>query len=209
MLIAGRNGMMVESRPYDAEVEYLESDGSQYINTGVNCSSLDFTISTICNKFPTCGWCHEYVVSGTWIGMRQSGSNCLSWNKNYNTQFNASQYIADFFSSIVYDSRNGLYVNGNMVKQFLVAQGDDNIYNNPLVIFAQYDFYRRGIVYGKTKIKRFSVSVNSILMCDSIAVRRTIDGVSVGEMYDRVTGTFLERHGTFIIGPDIAGGGVI
>lgn len=42
MLIAARNAMMVGKRlPYDAEVEYLESTGTQTIVTGVKSSDID------------------------------------------------------------------------------------------------------------------------------------------------------------------------
>ena len=42
MLIAARNGFAVgKSLPYDAEVEYLESTGTQWIDTGVKIEKND------------------------------------------------------------------------------------------------------------------------------------------------------------------------
>ena len=40
MLIAARNGIIGNGLPYDREVEYLESTGAQYIDTGVKANNL-------------------------------------------------------------------------------------------------------------------------------------------------------------------------
>jgi len=66
--------------PYDAEIEYLESDGYQYIDTGILINSSNFEIGYTAEGFGAFGWVHQTDGSGTWITLEnQSGNGTCRW----------------------------------------------------------------------------------------------------------------------------------
>ena len=203
MLINLRNAMMAGKRlPYDAEVEYLESTGTQWIDTGV--APVDDATFVVCAAFTNLNTgrfgavqligsstTYRYyfgVSNGKWIG----AINSVGYNHDISQ--------ADTDIHIFKTNNLGLYIDDIMV----VAAENSKPTNS--VCLTNVGGTAIDI---PTKAKLYSCKIydaNGVIISDLIPVRRTLDGQSVGEMYDRVTGTFMERHGTFVTGPDVASG---
>lgn len=194
MLIAHRNGMMVgKGLPYDAEVEYLESTGTQWIDTGFDPSSkqvkitLDFQIvNTGYNQF---NWCTGFQATAPMVGAYADTSSDVFYNARYTYSQNADKYAK---TKAVY---NGIHPDTNGA--------------GTLLIFARRAL--NGSVPnpgGSKRIFGLSIIYSGILVMDMIPVRvRT-----VGYMYDRVSGQLFGNQGTgaFTYGHDkasSAGGG--
>lgn len=183
--------------PYDAQVEYLESDGTQYINTGVylNTSNFEVGYDILGNKFYW-GYTHQGSGRGTWISVETSSA--FFGNLSNRT---VSISTSNDENTIKYESQSGITVNGNFYsKTFSI--GNDSIANTPLYIFGRYDFRSMAIdTDAVSKLKSFYLKNNGTLVVDMIPVRK--DGV--GYMYDRVSGQLFGNDGTgdFIIGSDV------
>ena len=183
--------------PYDAQVEYLESDGTQYINTGVylNTSNFEVGYDILGNKFYW-GYTHQGSGNGTWISVEPSSAFFGKLGNN-----SVSITTSSVENTIKYESQSGITVNGNFYsKTFSI--GSDSIANTPLYIFGRYDFRSMAVdTDALSKLKSFYLKNNRTLVVDMIPVRSN----GVGYMYDRVSGQLFANAGTgsFIIGPDV------
>ena len=216
MLIGMRNAMVAGKRlPYDAEVEYLESTGTQWIDTGVNVTtSTGFEITAKFNStamgvfganLPTSTGSTRFQ-----FGRRDNvvGSDKLFWgiwSSTYygNTTIDFStehlfKYIPSQSSSFFVD--NSTYAIGYNTQKYYPSE------SRLFCLFASSDLSNAAVLPCSALCYGAKFYDGSTLVRDLIPVRRTLDGVSVGEMYDRVTGTFMERHGTFVIGADVGSG---
>lgn len=185
--------------PYQ-EVEYLESNGNQYIdtnivpdaNTGmyVKASCNDSVDSYICGLRDTTGntrWCVGHAARGYYYG-----------------------YTGYLDTSIVNsDSVVELYLNYNNDKVFTVTSNSIVTVSLPNLTFTPLSnirlFGSAGIVasYSKWngKIYSFRITQGSIIVMDLVPVRVE----NVGYMYDKISGQLFGNNGTgsFTIGPDI------
>lgn len=192
------NGEWVEiALPYDAQVEYLETNGTQYINTGfyLNTSNFEVGYDILGNSFYW-GYVHQGDGNGTWVSVESSTAFFGNYN---NGKVSISQSSVE--NVIKYESQSGITVNGNFYsKTFSI--GYDSIANTPLYIFGRYDFRSRAVdAAAVSKLKSFYLKNNGTLVVDMIPVRK--DGV--GYMYDKVSGQLFANAGTgsFVIGPDV------
>lgn len=183
-----------ENLPYDAQVEYIESNGTQYINTGVYLDTTNFEVGydMLGNQLKW-GFTHQGSSNGTWITVESVNAFFGNFSNRTTISTNNTENV------IKYESTSGITVNGNFSGKTF-GLGTDSISSRPLFIFAMYDF-RNGIDYGTTKLKSFYLKNNGTLVVDMIPVRK--DGV--GYMYDRVSGQLFGNDGTgdFIIGSDV------
>lgn len=183
--------------PFDAEVEYLQSSGTQYINTGI---------------YPNGGTDWELCmftardVNQNAFGSRNVSSGVPAWGlishrsglwsinrlgRSWNTQFPRSTGTVN-----VYAFRRGVATYNGEPKG--TYSGNVQI-NYPVIMFGYNSGGSReleavqGILYCK-------IWQDDVLVRDYIAVRK--DGV--GYMYDRVSGQLFGNAGTgaFIVGPD-------
>lgn len=192
------NGEWVEiTLPYDAEVQYLETNGTQYINTGAYISTSNFEIGyTVAGNKGQFGYVHQNVANGAWVAV----SNDYAFFGTFENRVNISSYVSSTETTIKY-TQSGVTVNGNTLSNNLALTGRDNLNSYPLVFFAWYDFYRSGLEWDtNSKFKSFYLKNNGTLVVDMIAVRKN----GVGYMYDKVSGQLFANAGTgdFIIGPD-------
>ena len=189
--------------PYDAEVEYLESTGTQWIDTGI---------------FPRSGLLvrAEVVFGIGYVFGTLSGRTYLSVTRRTNDGIvSASAWSANA-------SLNDLDV--DLTKKYLIeintANGSKNVsvdgsirhtWATTSTVIGAYTIglfaYRNANVpsqnsFGESKVSAFSVSDTATgeVLLDLIPVRK--DGV--GYMYDKVSGTLLGNSGTgaFVVGPD-------
>lgn len=185
MLIAHRNGMMVGGKrlPYDAEVEYLESTGTQYIVTGIRpAQNLSFVI-----KFDNLDL---NIGFGNVFGSRVSSAHteyqvtcysqgCVAVGTRY--------YNLGFFVNVVniisYDGFNKLNINGT------VRQIDPKSCEGATGNIVLFGICQNGSgVIQLSNCRIYNVKFGSAR--DFIPVRFTNElGVSEGAMYDRANPT--------------------
>lgn len=185
--------------PYDSEVEYLGSTGTQYIDTGwvfqKNIRMVFIIIYTGSGAFGRNAGNYECLWSGS--------AFFFGYGRTALTRQNNVRYEID------YDFTAGnmvAKVNGSVVRQTTGTQPTDTEIN----LFATT--IGKTVVPGNMRHGRFTIYKNEVTVLDLVPVRFTNEqGVSEGAMYDRVSGQLFRNSGTgaFLFGTDIAGGGGI
>ena len=205
--IAMRNGMMRPSAPptpplpYDAEVEYLESTGTQWIDTGINPQNAPTIVADmqILNTFDRdyFGNTNVGVNGGSifivdfsyyWLYYYRYASS-TSVRVEYQSQGNRELWSIGKEVSVdgvlKYTSPNTYVHDANQTNIFIFKSGRGNASTFSLFSFKLYD--------------------GSFLVRDMIPVRFTNElGQNEGAMYDRVSDELFRNAGTgaFTIGPD-------
>lgn len=191
--------------PYDAEVDYLESTGTQWIDTGVygaynRGTEIDFALTSIQSEkgiFGCLGLPRQCIILAGDRLRYDLGSGSTS---RY-TQTTARRVVSYNPSShVVTDSVYGVVRWDDPISEF--SETPDT-----MTIFADK---RDGTIISTSRIANmrlygFRVWDSSVNLLDFIPVRFTNEqGVSEGAMYDRVSGALFRNVGTgaFTIGPD-------
>jgi hypothetical protein len=194
-------------KPYDAEIEYLESTGTQWIDTGLDFDSGDWA----CDAFLTVtkSMNELYIISTKLAGVGGVYSfaytNLSEIRLAYSHNNAAYRSVSnDFFGQgFVWKSR---FTNGSQTlevgKYALSANQQFKALTNPeaysIIIggMINYGSKGNGVRFGKIKI-----SHNSVLVRDYIPVRVG----NIGYMYDRVSGQLFGNQGTgeFVLGKDV------
>ena len=215
-MIAGRHSMMAQRLPYDAEVEYVESTGTQYIDTGVSPgnNALDFSLTVV-----------NLVASGALgaFGCRSDISDGVYVATNYSAFFRqnpGSEMRADIIN-------NG-YARTTALTAGVVYRLDYDCATNTLTktnldagasasfsasAKAQNDntFLLFGINTAGTKaagaqmrIYAATFSVGGVIVRSLVPVRVGSGANAIGYLYDRVSGELFGNAGTgvFVLGPD-------
>ena len=209
MLINLRNALMAGKRlPYDAEVEYLESSGTQWIDTGV---PLKFPISaemTLAMISPY-GTLDSLPVFGFRYGGGSASSKFAIWFSKSQLRFalNYGSYDSSWKGSSV-QSGQEVHLRTDMAKLYidgvLVADGGTvttSDASNTLTLFQMRDtssVANRGQCVRYYSCKLYDA--NGTLVRDYIPVRVG----TVGYLYDRVTRKLFGNSGAgdFVLGPD-------
>ena len=217
MLIAARNGFMAGGKrvPYDAEVEYLESTGTQWIDTGVplysdmqitaSLGGLTFFSDSVLfgSNVSTSASAGQFSASMFLYGLPASQIFCS--NYNYTTS-SISGFVFGDGDHEIKKVGNKTYLDG-VLKQSPAAVPRYYAGGNCFIFWG--DGYHVGAFANKAKAK-----IKAFLVCDSLG-QPLFDGIPVrftneqsqteGAMYDRVSGQLFRNRGTgaFIIGPDV------
>lgn len=182
-------------RPYDAEVEYLESDGTQFIDTGI-----------VPDGFTGMKVECEYVFNGMDVcGLLENSKGVLLAVSN----FGAAAYWGNYLGITAF-SDGVLSLNYMNAHTYIVSpEGGTETSNalgtlsfNPTTHIILFGSNHDGTPSPKpTRISAFQVTQANFIILDLIAVRVG----SVGYMYDRVSGQLYDNDGTgdFIVGPDV------
>ena len=205
--ISQGSGEVEPPLPYDAEVEYLESTGTQYINTGV--CPTDQTGIEVVMYVPS----YETSQQGHWFwGVAETNRRLgIFYNQNINNvtfhRGNSSKALAlrlyqgKITFSNINDRKTLIITNNNNSSSFVTT-------NNSFE--AQYTIYLFTVnVNGSpasannkpgTRISQCKLYQGNSLVRDMIPVRVG----TTGYMYDRVSGQLFGNAGTgdFIVGPD-------
>ena len=209
--------------PYDSEVEYLESTGTQWIDTGVkmrNYLSFDVVFTPTGNS-P--GQLYD-TIYGVYNGanINVASVSCIVPSdivgRSYGNRYmDVSKEVP--ISDTSYKNKLVVYHQAN--DSFTVSV-DGTTYNYGAFASQQIAestetimlFGIRSVAFGdryaKARLFAFKVYDGSVLVRDFIPVRFTTElGQSEGAMYDRVSGQLFRNSGTgvFGFGTDIAGGG--
>lgn len=194
---------MIAGLPYDAEVEYLESTGTQYIDTGtvadVNCvQSIDAAFMESYSSS------RAALVGAGNGGSAPSNRICAQygewtwWNGPFWYRSYVSVVAGEFHQCTF--GKNGFYIDGD-IKDAHLSFSD---VTGTSFLFGYNDQQTQspaGLVSARVRNYRFYASTN-ILVRDLIPVRVG----NVGYMYDRVTRKLFGNmgSGSFILGPDVA-----
>jgi hypothetical protein len=182
---------------YDAEVEYLESSGTQYINTGIVVGENDSIVAVA--KFMS-GYSTTYNTIGDAMAINSSQGSIF-------LRLKSSAYFVRFGSSSTSQpSASGIYNKNVYVlsKHYFGVNGSE--LSTPNYIGMPSSSYIIGHIASNTSFvgKLFSFAIkdsNDVARIDLIPVRCG----TVGYMYDRVSGTLFGNDGTgdFIVGADV------
>ena len=188
---------------YDSKVEYLESTGTQYIDTEVLVTSTTriraiASCATTVNGF-LFGSSYANSTYITYIGAQYySGIGLRVFCGRAASNYNHSRFVAGTAYLYEIDNANGaISIDGSIVKKTGTSGGIGGIIyafcDNPLTN------------YSSCKIYSIQIWNNNIIVRDFIPVRFTNErGVSEGAMYDNISGQLFCNRGSgqFIIGPD-------
>jgi len=189
--------------PYDAEVEYLESTGTQYVDTGVNAdgSILSAEIDVDCPSTGQFAGAIRQDSSSAWTRMHfgvASGYDTIyigSRPTNGSTWFRTSQISGR--RVFRYDAENQTGAIGSFTDALVPVAP-----TNTTISF--WLFGRHGLnianSFASAKIYAAKLWQSGTLVRSFVPVRVG----STGYLYDRVSGTLFGNAGTgaFTIGPD-------
>ena len=198
MLINLRNALMGGKRlPYDAEVEYLESTGTQWIDTGVN-AKQSLKIRAVFESSATPSHFVYGVRAGDSTITCAAGAGTSLGYARWGTSAHAS-VVPSGLVDITQDS-SGVIVNGTSssysATQTVVEQS-----GYTMVVFAGRDSATTVTNNMVGKFYSCKICDNGVLVRDYIPVRKG----TVGYLYDRVSGKLFGNAGTgdFVLGPDV------
>ena len=195
---------VAEPLPYDAEVEYLESSGTQWIDTGIvrNLSTKIRYITTIMpmtasstTNGPRALYVgtQGYFYFGYINGMLQAGQSGAG-STGIPISFNQFYNIDVTFDPIL--KQMNIECNG-ITKQYSNFTYS-NVPTNATVWLFRIN--NDTVCVGASRFKATKIYKNDILVMDFIPVRVG----TIGYMYDKVSGQLFGNAGTgdFILGPD-------
>ena len=180
--------------PYDMEIEYLESSGTQYIDTGV----VPKTTLSVKIKYNIL-----QLTAGRNIGI----FGCVVSNKGMFSGVAAQHYFINrtdhYLESIPYalnTVQEEEYINNAMIRDGVTYTTSPIVANNiPILLFGRN---ASGTVerIGSLRIYYFTLYDNGVLVRNLIPVRVG----TTGYLYDKVSGKLFGNAGTgeLILGPD-------
>lgn len=189
--------------PYDAEVEYLESTGTQYIDTGITCNTdtdvlkVTFSISSFVSFCGVAGY--RVGASDHNFAIGYNGTNVMSADCNNSNYANSRAQISDTVANTDYTiiiSRQGRYI----------YKGDSLVDSNTSTsdIFTTGDIYVfavNGIQnYSQIRVKNVQIERNG----EEYMTLKPVRKGNTGYLYDKVSGRLFGNQGTgdFVVGPD-------
>ena len=183
--------------PYDAEVEYLKSTGTQWIDTGVIITSamnahLRFSFS---RKVSGDSYAFGSRNGSTWGLGSFAGGSLMRTRWGGSSSKDLSYGLGDIFQL---NSVNGTTTITNETK----GASKNITSSGSFVEFATYIFAENngGTANVSHGVRFYQFKVDGY--CDFIPVRKG----TVGYLYDRVSGKLFGNAGTgaFLIGPDVS-----
>ena len=182
---------MIRGVSYDAEVEYLESTGTQWIDTEVLPAGATILIDCVVSA--------DFSTTQVIVGCGGGGGN---WFGNVNGYFGVSTNATCGPSSVRSLIRVE-YLSGR-IQATKIATGEMCQVTTGTLASRNIGLFATAVPSYFAKIRMFSarILVSGTLVRDFIPVRVG----SVGYMYDRVSGRLFGNAGTgsFVVGPDVA-----
>ena len=191
--------------PYDAEVEWLESNGAQYVNTNYIPRSIDRIIAkyviyqenTALNNVFRSVQGNWNAHPNYWLFLKAQFSGYQIWAFSSFQDINVPVVYGRVFECDLdmLNKRIAVYKEGDAHEYIEINVGVESKNQPPIFLFPKEQEN-----LARTRIMKFEAIRNGEKVANIIAVRK--DGV--GYMYDRVSGQLFGNAGTgeFIIGPD-------
>lgn len=201
-IVGGRNifAESTERMPYDAEVEYLESTGTQWIDTGISTDSIyafsfEFAIPNGATQ-STWGSVLSGRLDNFTLGL--APSNQLYIRYRGTDLPNRPKYEYDIWNTFSLSQDGVLIIQNHQSQQIQPV----STFADTLVI-CNNSYGNRPTSIKFRLLKCYDE--DGFALIDMISVRFTNElGQSEGAMYDRVSGALFRNAGAgaFIIGPD-------
>ena len=175
-------------------VEYLESTGTQYINTGVSGNNPNLKIEVDAKTYEF-GWCHQNNANGAWVDAFSFPNDNLE-RVNYGNYALAKDFEYDRVTrkTRTFDFKTGFYIDGVLKQSFVITNYSQLTPN--LSIFGRYNFNSNSY----TILKNSSYTIYGTKIYDNNTLVRdyipAIDENNVPFMFDRVTHTAFLNAGT-------------
>lgn len=204
-ILLRRRGMMAgKALPYDAEIEYLQGDGNQFINTDIvptNTTGMSIDmLSLVTSDAYACGvrdtsgntrFCigqHNQVYFVWGVFSAQTTGTILLQGYKVHAELN------------MYNSRQFVYSGNNQSETLSVPSSLGFTPVNKIRLFGAAGINQSYMKF-VGNIYSFKVTNGTNLVFDAIPVRVG----TVGYMYDRVSGQLFGNSGTgdFVLGPDV------
>ena len=194
---------------YDAEVEYLESTGTQWIDTGVPLGEMDVRARVNFMYWSTPGGGTKMILaSGVGSNRGFVISTALSNGAQvWNLGIGANNFGGSVVGNTWYDVQASIRSTGSTLTVDGTTVVSSSAYSNfndvSLFIFARNNTGTADLldVSAPARVASLDISVSGTLVRDFIPVRVG----NVGYMYDRVSGQLFGNAGTgaFLYGNDI------
>ena len=213
MELLNRRREMGSHLPYDAEVEYIQTDGKAYIDTGVKTSSnLTFDLNLYIPSLETNGvWMFGSRISGSsgqMAYLNDHSYNIKQWRYHNNEVISSPKLPPGNYNFKNTASASVLKINDTITLfvSFATFTSDYNFY---LLTLNVGGIPAIGNIGNGARIMPSKIYLSGVLVRDYIAVRK--DGV--GYLYDKVSGELFgnaNSEGAFSYGTDkVARGGGI
>ena len=187
------------ARPYDAEVEYLQGDGTAYIDTGIKPKSsytFDTKVTMIQSRYNCAFWgCRS---SGTYSS---ANSQCFL---NYNSTQSSPKvrlYSTATSNSSNWSSGAGMTLNTEYSYTNITCVSTMNDMTQPVTLFGLNNQGSVDASAGKCRIGGWTAYDNGVKVMELIPVRVG----NIGYMYDKVSGQLFgnaNSSGAFTYGND-------
>lgn len=205
--IVGRVGYkVVRELPYDAEVEYLRGTGTQYIDSGIECTGdlsvkCKICISTIVNM-AMLGGIYSYSSTIFRHHLTMTGGDSFYWlqNNKVNDSSIRFAYSTNTWYTVDIDASNGTYNINGTTGTFTPVSGSVTAHANYGIFGRLGGNVATQIRTGNNDIAYIQLSRSGVLLRDYIPVRVG----TTGYLYDKVSGQLFGNAGTgsFILGND-------
>lgn len=209
MLINLRNALMTGKRlPYDAEVEYLETDRYAFVNTGITPSNdVGFIVNFMCGGLNRA----NHIIGATdgvyrmELFVRTTNADTVNMAVYFggeadHTSDGTAWYMRRASVAVNYLNSRITEIDGT----YLSSLGSfPTTIDRPIYLLG-YNSNGAATVSRELRMYWAKISFGSSLVRDFIPVRVGSSANAVGYMYDRVSGALFGNAGTgaFIIGPD-------
>lgn len=202
-LLIRRREMLQARQHYDAEIQYLRSDGSgQYINTLIPYDSTMVIDARIRRRTPTSGGYFFGLVAGFGGVIYRWGIN-RGANAQIKPHFGTVTNVTASFSLNVW---HNVWCDYNtLVVDTTTTTTTASPFNPqtpvPLYLYARDNSGSYAETFAECDIATFKIEKGGAVVRDFIPVRVG----TVGYMYDRVSGQLFGNAGTgaFVLGPDV------
>lgn len=192
--------MMGKGLPYDAEVEWIESTGTQYIDTGIVIPQTTAEVKCVFQleftSIPKYENSNRYIISLPNAGVQVYTAKSKMYNQNTPsyTINTGQEYLIE---TITTAKKRTIQINEGAISSQAFNRG---ITGQHLYLLGNKEFGLNGR-NSKAKHLFYKVFFDDVLMLDLISVRKG----NVGYMYDKVSGQLFGNAGTgeFILGPDV------
>jgi hypothetical protein len=201
-----------ESLPYDAEVEYIESTGTQYINTGLIATYSDKFGAELAYKLNTYGRHSNgtgYIcgaggaTDGFCLRVQFTTLSAVIFGATYGAAYNYSNISVSQDSMVYHSNKYGVEVLSVESSNSLatISKSDTGFLSLPVILFGENrtnGVFTDALIGAKMYSARFFHDYTVIMELIPVRVGTT------GYMYDKVSKTLFGNSGTgnFTLGPD-------
>lgn len=171
------------TKPYSVELEYLESSGGQYIDTGVMLTTTtDFEFTGAITESTKTGW---IAGAPTWVGIhKKAGTVAATQNSSGHTYVSVG--IHEVFTIGLFGNKS--YFNG--VETNTLQRRNATL---TLFLFAYHHTNDTGSINTAIRMRSFRMWDNGNIIRDFVPV---LDMDSIPCMYDKVSGELFYNRGT-------------